>query len=115
MGARTRRAREFAVPGDVLIALAQFAGQTVASAAITDLWESARERFARLLGRGDARRTQVADRWLAGQITFVPADQNHIAARLVQAGKFASHLSVFSGDQDSHARFRSVLGRRGRS
>jgi hypothetical protein len=60
-----RRAREFAVPGEVLIALAQFAGQTVASAAITDLWESVRGRFARLLGRGDARRTQVADRWLA--------------------------------------------------
>ena len=53
------------MPGEVLIALAQFAGQTVASAAITDLWESARGRFARLLGRGDARRTQVADRWLA--------------------------------------------------
>jgi hypothetical protein len=60
-----RRAREFAVPGEVLIALAQFAGQTVASAAITDLWESVRGRFARLLGRGDARKTEVADRWLA--------------------------------------------------
>lgn len=65
MGAPIRRAREFAVPGEVLIALAQFAGQTVASAAITDLWETARERFARLLGRGDARKTAVADRWLA--------------------------------------------------
>ena len=65
VGARIRRAREFAVPGEVLIALAQFAGQTVASAAITDLWESVRGRFARLLGRGDARKTQVADRWLA--------------------------------------------------
>jgi hypothetical protein len=65
VGARTRRAREFAVPGDVLIALAQFAGQTVASAAITDLWESVRGQFARLLGRGDTRKTEVADRWLA--------------------------------------------------
>jgi hypothetical protein len=54
-----------AVPGDVLMALAQFAGQTVAGAAITDLWEAARGRFARLLGRGDARRTEVAERWLA--------------------------------------------------
>jgi len=26
------------VPGDVLVALAQFAGQTVAAAAITDVW-----------------------------------------------------------------------------
>jgi len=53
------------VPGDVLIALAQFAGQTVAGAAITDVWEAVRGRFARLLGRGDARKTQVAEQWLA--------------------------------------------------
>jgi hypothetical protein len=53
------------VSGDVLLALAQFAGQTVAAAAVTDLWESVRGRFARLLGRGDARRTEVAEGWLA--------------------------------------------------
>ena len=53
------------MPGDVLIALAQFAGQTVAAAAVTDVWEAVRGRFARLLGRGDARRTQVAEQWLA--------------------------------------------------
>lgn|GEM_PF-4059614 len=35
------------MPGDVLIALAQFAGQTVASAAVTDAWEAVRGRFAR--------------------------------------------------------------------
>ena len=50
---------------DALMALAQFAGQTVAAAAITDVWESVRGRFAKLLGRGDARRTQAADQWLA--------------------------------------------------
>ena len=53
------------MPGDVLMALAQFAGQTVAQAAITDVWEAVRGRFARLLGRGDARKTEVAERWLA--------------------------------------------------
>jgi hypothetical protein len=51
--------------GDVLMTLAQFAGQTVAAAAITDAWESVRGRFARLLGCGDAHRTQVAEGWLA--------------------------------------------------
>ncbi len=51
--------------GEVLVALAQFAGQTVAAAAITDVWESVRSRFARLLGRGDARRTEIAEGWLA--------------------------------------------------
>ena len=53
------------MPGDVLMALAQFAGQTVACAAITDVWEAVRGRFARLLGRGDTRKTQVAEQWLA--------------------------------------------------
>ncbi len=53
------------MPGEVLMALAQFAGQTVAAAAITDVWEAVRDRFSRLLGRGDARRTQVAEQWLA--------------------------------------------------
>ena len=52
------------MPGDVLMALAQFAGQTVAQAAITDVWEGVRGRFARLLGRNNARKTQVAEQWL---------------------------------------------------
>jgi len=52
------------VSGDVLIALAQFAGQTVAAAAITDVWESVRARYAKLLGHGNAQRTKAADRWL---------------------------------------------------
>jgi hypothetical protein len=38
------------VPGEVLMTLAQFAGQTVAAAAVTDVWEAARGRVARLLG-----------------------------------------------------------------
>ena len=41
------------MPGDILIALAQWAGQTVASAAVTDVWESVRRKFALLFGRGD--------------------------------------------------------------
>ena len=48
-----------------LIALAQFAGQTVAAAAVTDVWEAARHKVARLLGCGDLRKTEVAERWLA--------------------------------------------------
>jgi hypothetical protein len=53
------------MPGEVLLELAQFAGQTVVAAAITDVWESVRARFARLLGRGDVRKTEVAEGWLA--------------------------------------------------
>ena len=53
------------MPGEVLMVLAQWAGQTVAAAAVTDVWESARHKIARLFGRGDARKTEVAERWLA--------------------------------------------------
>ena len=53
------------VPGALFLALAQWAGQTVAAAAVTNVWESVRSRFARLLGRGDARKTEVAEGWLA--------------------------------------------------
>jgi hypothetical protein len=53
------------VSGDVLVALAQWAGQTVAAAAVTDVWESVRGRVARLLGRGDSRKNDVAEGWLA--------------------------------------------------
>jgi hypothetical protein len=34
------------MPGEVLMALAQFAGQTLAAAAVTDVWESARHKVA---------------------------------------------------------------------
>ncbi len=52
------------MPAEVLIALAQFAGQTVAAAAVTDVWEATRHKVARLLGRDDPRKTEVAERWL---------------------------------------------------
>jgi len=43
-----------------LVALAQVAGQTVVAAATTDAWEKAKRGFARLLGRGDAGKTEAA-------------------------------------------------------
>ena len=47
-----------------MIALAQWAGLTVAAAAVTDVWDTARHKIARLLGRGDPKKTEVAERWL---------------------------------------------------
>jgi hypothetical protein len=43
-----------------LFSLAQRAGQTVAASAISDAWDSARNKAARLLGRGDRKREQLA-------------------------------------------------------
>ena len=49
---------------EALIALAVLAGNTVVTAATTDAWEAARRKFAQLLGRGDAKKEQLADRRL---------------------------------------------------
>lgn len=86
------------MPGEVLMALAQFAGQTVAQAAITDVWEAVRGRFARLLGRGDARKTEVAEQWLdqtRKQLTAAPGvelEQVRHAQAERWSGRFADLL-----------------------
>jgi hypothetical protein len=49
---------------DALIALAALAGNTVVAAATTDAWEAARRKFAQLLGHGDPKKEQLADRRL---------------------------------------------------
>lgn len=89
--------------GEVLVELAQFAGQTVAAAAVTDVWESVRGRFARLLGRGDARKAAVAEGWLAqtrDQLTAAgPGELERVreAAAVRWAGRFADLLDEDPG------------------
>ena len=53
------------MPGENVMAAASWAGQTVVAAAVADVWEAARHRFARLLGRGDPHKTRLAERRLA--------------------------------------------------
>jgi hypothetical protein len=91
------------VSGEVL-ALAQWAGQTVAAAAVTDVWESVRGRFARLLGRGDTRRTETAERWLAqtrerlaAGVPGADLEQAWQAAAERWAGRFADLLDEDPG------------------
>ena len=91
------------MPGEVLIALAQWAGQTVAAAAITDAWESARGKFAQWLGRGDARKTTVAERWLEETHEELAAvkggDLERVLAAVAQRweGRFADLLDEDPG------------------
>ena len=46
------------------MALASLAGNTVVAAATTDVWEAARRKFARLLGRGDPQQEHLAEQRL---------------------------------------------------
>ena len=86
-----------------LIALAQFAGQTVAAAAVTDMWETARHKVARLLGRGDPRKTEAAERWLDETHQQVTAAQGadlepvQAAAARRWEGRFADLLDEDPG------------------
>ena len=100
------------MPREVLAALAQWAGQTVAAAAVSDVWESAKGKFARLLGCGDARKTEVAQRWLAEtheQLTVVEgADLERARAALAQRweDRFADLLDE---DPGAEADLRAVV------
>jgi hypothetical protein len=100
-GAATERGME--MPGEALIALAQWAGQTVAAAAITDVWESARHKFARLFGRGDPRRIEAAERWLTETHEQLTAAQSGEVERVRAAqaqrweGRFADLLDEDPG------------------
>ena len=106
------------MPDNVLIALAQFAGQTVAGAAVTDVWESVRNRLARLLGRGDVRKTRAAEQWLAQtrqQLTTVAGAElgrSREAAAERWAGRFADLLDEDPGvETELRALLEDVAGR----
>jgi len=99
------------MPGEVLLALAQFAGQTVAAAAITDVWEAVRSRFARLLGRGDARKTAVAEQWLAQtrqQLTAAGSGVEQV--REAQADRWAGRFAdLLDEDPGAEAELRALV------
>ena len=100
------------MPGEVLMALAQFAGQTVAAAAITDVWEAVRGRFARLLGRGDARKTEVAEQWLAQtrQQLTAAAGAGLEQAREAQAERWAGRFAdLLDEDPGMEAELRALV------
>ena len=78
-----------------LLALAALAGNTVVTAAVTDAWEAARQRFARLLGRGDPERTKLAEQRLAethDQLTGTSGTELE-RARAVLAERWAGRLA----------------------
>lgn len=100
------------MPGEMLQALAQFAGQTVVAAAITDVWESARHKFAQLLGRGDVSKTLVADQWLElthRQLTAV-ASAELKQVREAQAQRWADRFAdLLDEDPDVAVGLRALV------
>ena len=58
------------VSADGLVSLASLAGRTVVAAAVTDARGMTKRGSARLTGRGDAGRTELAERLLASQRKF---------------------------------------------
>jgi hypothetical protein len=101
------------VSGDVLLALAQFAGQTVAAAAITDVWEAVRGPFARLLGRGDARKAEVAERWLAQtreQLAAAAPGVDLESVREAQAQRWVGRFAdLLDEDPSAEAELRTLV------
>ena len=59
-----RWARGAETLGESLLALAALAGRTVVEATATNRWEAAERGYAKLLGRGNAKQTQLAEQWL---------------------------------------------------
>ena len=94
------------------MALAQFAGQTVAAAALTDVWESVRGRFARLLGRGSDRRTEAAEGWLAQtrEQLAMAGDAELERARQALAERWAARFAdLLDEDPGAEAELRALV------
>jgi hypothetical protein len=98
--------------GEVLIPLAQWAGQTVAAAAVVDAWESVRHKFARLFGRGDPKRTEAAERWLTQtheQLTAASGEELE-SARAYQQQRWQSRFAdLLDEDPDVEAELRALV------
>jgi hypothetical protein len=90
------------MPGEGRIALARGAGQTVVAAAITDIWESASQKVARLVGRSDSVQTETAERWLAETHDQLAAAQGEDLEQVqaVQAQRWAVRFADLLGEDD---------------
>jgi hypothetical protein len=95
-----------------LLALATLAGNTVVTAAVTDAWEAAGDKFARLLGRGDPDKTKLAEQRLEethDQLTAA-AGTDLERTRAVLAERWAGRLAdLLEEDPGAEADLRTVV------
>jgi hypothetical protein len=97
---------------EALIALAALAGNTVVAAATTDAWEAARRKFAQLLGRGDAKKADLAEQRLAQThkqlTTAAGADLERV--RAAQEAQWTTRLTdLLEEDPGVEAELRSLV------
>ena len=92
-----------------LIALAALAGQTVVAAASTDAWDACKRGFARLLGRGDPKKEQLAEQRLEEtrqQLAGTDSDQ----VRAAQTAEWKTRLAdLLQEDPDAEAHLRALV------
>ena len=98
--------------GESLLALATLAGRTTVETAATDRWEIAERSYAKLLGQGNAKQTQLAERWLddtRGQLAGRPvADMELIRAAL--AARWARRWAdLLEENPDTEAEVRALV------
>lgn len=95
-----------------LLALATLAGNTVVTAAVTDAWEAARDKFARLLGNGNPDKTKLAEQRLEethDQLTAA-AGIDLERTRAVLAERWAGRLAgLLEEDPGIEADLRTVV------
>src|SRR5215471_9783608 len=92
--------------------LAQLAGLTVVAAAVTDAWETARRRTARLLGRGDPKKEQLAEQRLEEtheRLTSLQGDELK-EARTALAERWTTRLAdLLEEDPGIEAELRALV------
>jgi hypothetical protein len=97
---------------EALMALAALAGNTVVAAATTDAWEACRRGFARLLGRGDVKKAELAEQRLEEThkqlATAAGADLER--ARAAQEAQWTTRLTdLLEEDPGLEAELRSLV------
>ena len=95
-----------------LVSLASLAGRTVVAAAVTDAWETAKRGFARLLGRGDSGRTELAERRLEQtreQLAGCPATELERAQSQLEGTWQTRLLDLLEEHPDAAADVRALV------
>jgi hypothetical protein len=97
---------------EALIALAALAGNTVVAAATTDAWEACRGGFVRLLGRGNAKKTGLAEQRLAethNQLTTAAGADLQRARAALEAQWTTRLTDLLEEDPGLEAELRSLV------